>query len=146
MSIFSLYKDGTDLMHQTRNCLFFHMPVLVISFSGSCQILAFANKGHMFPQRSLANDIEVIFVIWAGKVKSKRLLLFYLYFTYYFILFVLFKFIYFYFFLFDSSYLFYLYHANSVKLHQLCDLAGIVNKHALVAQVHNLSTKQSHVL
>lgn len=50
---FLVHKDGTDLMHWMKNYLFFHMPVLVIGFSGSCQILPFANKGHMFPQRKV---------------------------------------------------------------------------------------------
>lgn len=53
VSFFSVHEDGTDLMHWMRNYLFFHMPVLVIGFSGSCQILSFANKGHMFPQRKV---------------------------------------------------------------------------------------------
>lgn len=50
---FLVHEDGTDLMHWMRNYLFFHMPVLVIGFSGSCQFLPFANKGHMFPQREV---------------------------------------------------------------------------------------------
>lgn len=50
---FLVVEDGTDLMHWMRNYLFSHMPVLVIGFSGSCQILPFANKGHMFPQRKI---------------------------------------------------------------------------------------------
>lgn len=54
MSLFFLvHEDGTDLMHRMRNYLFFHMPVLVIGFSGRCQILPFANEGHMFPQRKV---------------------------------------------------------------------------------------------
>lgn len=48
---FAVHEDGTDLMRRMRNYLFFHMPVLVIAFSGRCQILPFANEGHMFPQR-----------------------------------------------------------------------------------------------
>lgn len=48
---FAIHEDGTDLMHQMRNYLFFHMPPLVIAFSGRCQMLPFANEGHMFPQR-----------------------------------------------------------------------------------------------
>lgn len=40
--------------------LFLHMPKLVMAFSGCCQILAFANEGHMFPlKEGLANGPEM---------------------------------------------------------------------------------------
>lgn len=55
---FLVHEDGTDLMHWMRNYLLFHMPVLVIAFSGSCQILSFANKGHMFPQRKIWQTVR----------------------------------------------------------------------------------------
>lgn len=69
---FLVHEDGTDLMHWMRNYLLFHMPVLVIAFSESCQILPFANKGHMFPQRKVWQMVHWWFCSLGSSKKKKK--------------------------------------------------------------------------
>lgn len=64
-------EHGMDLVHRMQDCLFHHMPVVVIAFFTCCQILAFANKGHMFRQRKAWQLVKQWFCN-LGRVKEGK--------------------------------------------------------------------------